>query len=123
MPTNRQDLWTLLQAREGQWVNRDDLNFVGGEDAARRMRDIRKDVERSGQWILDERKDGRHRIEWRLSKIERHTPERLKWACTACGTYPQSYERTMATLDPRWRMAARCWACRVAPAYYQRADS
>lgn len=121
--TNRQALWDLLLARQGQWVNRDDLNFVGGEDAARRMRDIRKDVERSGQWILDERKDKRARIEWRLTKIDRAVPERMQWTCTTCGSYPQDFARTYASIDPRWRMAERCWACRTSPATYKKAES
>jgi hypothetical protein len=123
--TNRQDIWNLLVSRAGEWIDRDDLNFVGGEDAARRMRDIRNDVIASGEWRLDERKDDRKRIQWMLVKIaplnEADAPQLLRhrYRCTNCQSIPFDYMHTQPTLDPRWRMG-KCNVCRTNPAMFKK---
>jgi hypothetical protein len=109
-----QDIFTLLKEREGTWVTRDDLNFVGGSDAARRMREMRDNVSTSGQYRLDERLDQQKRLEYRLVKIDPHGTDalaRTQWSCTKCDSYPSDMKTLQPSMDPRWKMG-HCRYCR-----------
>ena len=124
---NRQDIFLLLQQREGEWVSRDDINFVGGEDAGRRMRELREDIAKQGQYRLDERVDGHKRLEYRLVKIafdmnettDAKRIERYKWVCTTCDSHPPSMDKTQPSIDPRWRLGP-CTPCRNKRASFKR---
>lgn len=123
MPTssNRADLWSLLANRMGQWIDRDDINFVGGSDASRRMRELKDSVLLSGTHRLEERRDDSGRYEYRLVEIPleaRNHPERQRWECVKCGTRPLDFSQTKASLDPRWRLG-RCGVCNNENATYR----
>lgn len=118
--TKGTDIYHLLVQREGQWVTRDDINFVGGEDAGRRIRELRDPIAAAGVYRLEERVDTERRLEFRLVKIEPidlaadedtqvQQRQRYRWACIECGSYPAG--ATIASIDPRWRMGP-CGACR-----------
>lgn len=113
--TQKQALWDLLRARANQWVDRDTLDFVGGEDTGRRMRELRTNVTASGQWVLEERRDHRGRLEFRLIPILSEQPEderaRFRYRCKTCGSHPYDITKTQPSLDPRWRLGT-CTICR-----------
>lgn len=104
---NAQDLWALLTSRLGQWVSRDDINFVGGSDASRRMREIRERLSTVGTHRLDRREDAKGRFEYRLTQI---APElqanslRHRWKCVKCGQAPLAYADTQASMNPNFRL-------------------
>lgn len=110
--SNRTALWTLLIERQGDWIKRDDLLFVGGVDAPRRMRDLKDDIVKSGQYRLEERTVDRV-IEYRLVELppdpERKS-QRYLWRCSSCQSHPQDYMLTQPSLDPRWRLG-KCGIC------------
>jgi len=107
--TNRSDIFNLLRTRAGTWVGRDDLNFVGGSDTSRRMRELQEDVARSTEWRLEERRDDQKRYEYRLMPIIPDPPRvRGIYRCVKCGSRPDSV--TMASIDERWRLG-HCPVC------------
>jgi hypothetical protein len=110
-----QDLLDLLTAREGAWVNRDDLNFVGGEDTRRRMSELREQIAKGGVFRLDERTAKDRRLEFRLVRIAPTGSDeqrvRYQWACNTCDSHPAEYEKTQPSIDPRWRIG-HCFVCR-----------
>lgn len=112
--SNRADLWALLIQRAGQWVRREDLDFTGGHDAGRRMREIRDDIVASGQYRLEEKKGANGLVTHvRLIQIEHTAPKqsmRFMWRCTKCDSHPADYMTTQPSLDPRWRFGP-CTIC------------
>jgi hypothetical protein len=107
--TNRSDIFSLLRARAGTWVGRDDINFIGGADAGRRLRELNEDVAKSGEWRLESQRDAQNRYEYRLMPIIPDAP-RVKgiYRCVKCGSRPNSV--TMASIDERWRIG-QCPVC------------
>ena len=112
--TNRTDLWALLIQRAGDWISREDLDFTGGTDAQRRMREIREDIVSSGQYRLEEKRGANNIVTHvRLIQIESDTPKqglRFIWRCVKCSSHPADYMLTQPTLDSRWRMGP-CSIC------------
>lgn len=120
--SNRNDLWALLLARKGEWIAREDLNFVGGYDAVRRMRDIRQDIIASGQFRLEERKAEGGVIEYRLIELEPDPASqnaRFLYRCAKCGSHPTDYMTTQPSIDPRWRLGT-CDICREKNATFRK---
>jgi hypothetical protein len=123
--THQQDIWNLLVSRQSEWVDRDDLNFTVGGDAAPLLSRLRTDVIASGEWRLDERKDQQKRTQLRLVPLPPPDPEseaarlRFQYRCTNCQSIPQSYASTQPTLDDRWRMG-KCNVCRADPAWFRK---
>ena len=117
---NRSDLWTLLNDREGQWVSRDNIDYIGGHDAGRRMREIRESLATSGSHRLEERKDGEGRMStgWSRSATSEASNLRYRWWCVKCKGHPPDYGRTSATMDERWRMGY-CSICRAKAIFSQ----
>ncbi len=117
-----QDLFHLLVQREGQWVRRDDLNFLGGEDTGRRMREVAENVAKSNQYRLDERVDEHRRLEYRLVKLAIDNPEqreRYRWVCAKCDSHPVSLQTVVASLNPQYRVGP-CGPCRTKQSVYKR---
>lgn len=116
------DIYQLLVQREGEWVLRDDLNFVGGEDTGRRMREVRDLVAHQGQYRLDEKTDDQRRIVFRLVRLNgvATDTERTKWQCVTCQSFPVA-----GTLGPsadtsdRWRIG-QCAPCKNRRAIFAR---
>lgn len=107
--TNRQDIYNLLRTRAGTWVSRDDLNFLGGQDTSRRMRELEEDVARSGEWRLESQRDAQKRYEYRLMPIIPDPPTVVGiYRCVKCGSRPGSV--TVASIDSRWRIG-HCPVC------------
>ena len=112
--TNTQDLYQLLRSREGQWVSRADLNFVGGLDTGRRMRELRQQIGRGGVERLDERPGPDRALEYRLVNLssaeKQQNLERFNWVCAKCESYPLSMSVLQPSIDPRWRIGP-CGKC------------
>jgi hypothetical protein len=122
--TNRTALWGLLTQRLGEWISRDNIDFVGGGDAARRMRELREAVLNSGTHRLEERRGKDGRFEYRLLEIpveQVRVNERRFWRCVKCGSPPMDFAQTMAAMDERWRMG-RCSVCHADKAIFGRAQ-
>lgn len=121
--TNRQSLWDLLASQEGKWVPRENINFVGGNDAGRRMREIRADLMANPEYRLDERRRADGQYEYRLMKVP---PEAQKvnaeaiWRCRKCSA--RLVGISMASIDPRWRLA-KCQGCGDKHAIFERQHS
>jgi len=112
--TNRQSIFDLLRARDGQWVSRADIDFVGGHDAGRRMRELEAELGSSGQWRLESRESEGRLLEYRLVALAPDPAaqrERQRWVCTKCDSFPYSSENLQPTMDPRYKMG-RCPRCK-----------
>ena len=112
--SNRQSIFDLLKAREGQWVSRADINFVGGEAADRRMRELVSVLSTSGDWRLESREGERRVLEYRLTAIDaspQEKRERLQWVCAKCESHPWDVRLLRATMDPRYK-TGRCPRCK-----------
>lgn len=93
----RTQVWDLLLAHEGEWLPRSEIEKVGGQEATRRLREIRNkavgfDVERRGD-------------NYRLVRVN-NIDNTL--SCVKCGAPPNS--ETQPSMDPRWRLG-RCPLC------------
>ena len=121
--SNRTDLWNLLIQRAGDWIAREDLDFTGGTDAQRRMREIREDIVASGQYRLEEKKGAQGVVTHvRLIEIQHDVPvqsQRYQWRCVKCHSHPADFMNTQPTLDPRWRMGP-CTICPERNATFRR---
>lgn len=121
--TNRSDLWNLLLAREGQWIDRDNIDFVGGAEAGRRMREIRADIAKAGSFRLDERRNAKGRFEYRLQRIpvEEVAPDAPEiWRCRNCHSRV-ARSQTVASMDERWRLG-RCPSCGERKSVFERSE-
>jgi hypothetical protein len=121
--SNRTDVWTLLLQRLGTWVTRTEIEFVGGAEGMRRLRELRDTVYLQGYSLTQRQSaaDGRT-LEYRLTKIEPtlrsvDAGPVVIWRCLVCGGRPA--EGTQPSIDPRWRIG-RCSPCRNKDATFER---
>lgn len=119
---NRADLWSLLIQRKGQWINRADIDFVGGHEAGRRMREIRTSLIGNPKYRLDER-DNVHGLRiYRLIEISTDAQRAAAhevWRCKKCSARLMDLTLSQRTMDDRWRFA-RCTGCGDKKAIFER---
>lgn len=104
--SSKSDVWTLLLRRKGEWLSRQELEFVGGAEAMRRLREIRVSSHAAG-YTIQSRNPGHGADEYRL--VERAgyvSPLRPK--CVKCGHTPT--KATQPTIDLRW-VTGYCGVC------------
>lgn len=114
MTTRRTAVHNLLQERMGQWVTRADIESVGGYEAMRRLREVRRQV-RSFGLLFETRTDPQTGLlEYRVTRPLVSGP---RWACQKCGRLaaPDSLQ---PSIDPRWRLA-HCPICRRSTVYQE----
>jgi hypothetical protein len=117
---SRDEVWNLLQSREGDWISRADIDFVGGAEATRRLRELRTFVAGHGMSIenrMTHDEQGRRREEYRLTRYAQPDPVTGRWACTKCGAPPTGV--TTNSMDPRWRLGV-CYPCKNKRATFER---
>lgn len=93
----REQVWDLLLAHEGEWIPRSEIEKVGGAEATRRVREIRK---RITGFDIQNRGD-----KYRLVRV---TTNPSDLTCTKCGGPPRG--ETQPSVDARWRLG-HCSIC------------
>lgn len=118
----RDAVWNLLQSRMGDWVTRADIDFVGGAEGTRRLRELRTFVAGRGMTIENRTTylAGRSVQEYRLVRHREPAPTRERWVCVKCGA--PSTGVTTNSMDPRWRLG-RCYPCKNKRATFEREGS
>ena len=103
--TNRQHIWSMLVSRLDQWVTRQDIDFVGGTAADRRMREIKENL--PAEYALDVRRAANGTYEYRLRQVSldpEKRNQRYDWQCVQCKSYPRAVEELQPAVDPRYRL-------------------
>ena len=110
--SKRQNVLNLLLARKGEWVTRAELEFVGGFEATRRLRELRTWAEGAG-YTIEFREDKAGDPIYRLSQMESVSKDKVEdwWFCQKCGGR-RAKEWTQPSMDPRWRLGP-CRMCDV----------
>jgi hypothetical protein len=108
--TKRIEVLNLLMARENQWVTLSELQFVGGFEATRRLRELREGGMQAG-FIIDVGTSLHHGSDeptYRLRRVE-ESPGTEFWVCNKCGAR-RARQFTQPSMDPRWRLGP-CIIC------------
>jgi hypothetical protein len=115
----REAVWTLLNSRLGDWVTRAEIDFVGGAEGTRRLRELRTFVAGTGMTIENRVRyhDGQRQEEYRLVRYVEPDPVAGRWVCTKCGAPPTGV--TTNSMDPRWRLG-HCFPCKIKQATFEK---
>jgi hypothetical protein len=116
--TNREAVWNLLQSRVGDWITRAEIDFVGGAEGTRRLRELRTFVAGHGMTIETRARyhDGQQQQEYRLVKYET-AKVAGHWVCTKCGAPPTG--ATAASMSPKYLLGP-CFPCKIKQAVFQK---
>jgi hypothetical protein len=121
--SNKTDVWNLLLSRLDTWVTRTEIEFVGGAEGMRRLRELRDGLYAQGYSLAvrTSAADGRTQ-EYRLSKVASleavsETEPRTRWRCVKCGFRPS--EGTQPSMDERWRIGP-CHICKRKDATFEK---
>lgn len=108
--TKREDVWNLLQQRLDTWVTRSEIDFVGGLEGSRRLRELRQVI--PGGYVLDERTDSDgHSKMYRLRKVDQEPiANDPYYRCNGCGVTRRK-SALLASIDQRYRIG-HCNVCK-----------
>lgn len=99
--SNRSAVWSLLLARQGSWVTRDEIESVGGYEAMRRLREVRSAALSQGYSL--QQREVKGLLEYTLVPIE----EQAKadgWVCAKCGAKPVGQPQPSTDTLDRYRL-------------------
>lgn len=115
---NRRAVWDLLRDRLDQWVTRAEIDFVGGAEGTRRLRELRDSVHRSGYAIDHEVNPITRESRYRLREVEQQPEDAEVWVCGGCGTRTRK-GLTERSMDERFRLG-HCVGCGSRRAVFRR---
>ncbi len=106
--SNKRDVWGLLLKRQDQWLSRAEIEFVGGPEAMRRLREVRSEAFSAGYEVQSRPGPG-NSDEYRMVRLAPGvSPIRSTLRCVKCWNAPVG--TVSPSVDPRWSLG-RCVVC------------
>lgn len=107
--TKRSAVWDLLRSREGEWVTRAEIDFVGGAEGTRRLRELRQSIHKAGFTLDVQVHPITRESRYRLRVVEDDDPNATLYECANCGLRQRANHLTRS-MDERYRIGD-CPAC------------